>query len=272
MNSHSYNALIYANAKNYNIEAALKLVEEMVERKVGRTIYTYNALLAGYAFQPDDKGVQNVLMALKEERIQPTVGTYALLMDISAQQNRFENILKFLTLLLKDDALTHLDNWSVANALRLLSNHPDIEVLKTAFQACKQTTKYGKLVLNARSWSAYISGLLRYENIPDAKAAVRDMVESGVWPNERYLREILSSFWHTRNVDEYNQVLEYLEAEVPMGYQRALEEAKKNSKLIEDSTGAYEIPHDTSETEIYRKRLFGGNDDDGDDDRFHKSH
>lgn len=178
MTNYTYTALMFAYGKQNDTERVLHLLDEMKSQEVPRTIHTYNAILAAYIHAGEPEKARDVLQQVKAEQLQPTVGTYTLLMEIASLEDRCDNVLKLLNILIKDENLKEIDNHTLATAIRILGKHGHIDTMKVTFHALCVGQKRGKIQLDGRPWNRYIEALLRHEDVEEAKKAAFDMVES----------------------------------------------------------------------------------------------
>jgi pentatricopeptide repeat protein len=72
----------------------------MKEKGLQHNVFSYNALLSAYVVTKDPERGFEILEEMRDNNISANLGTYNILMELSAIEGRLDNVLKFFHLLI----------------------------------------------------------------------------------------------------------------------------------------------------------------------------
>lgn len=194
LNEYTYSALIMAYSKLGDLETARMLFDEMESEGLLISSFPYNALLGGYVLNKDVEKAKELVGKLKKDDMQPTVGTYRLLIELSAQEGRIDNVLKFLNLLIRDNSVDKISDYTISHVVKILGEQGDIDMVRLTFKALKHSEESGRVELGPYSWINYIQLLVSNDFIKEAKAEFANIVQKRLRFGESGARSLINIF------------------------------------------------------------------------------
>ena len=222
LNSYIYNAMIYANGRHGDMITAQRLFAEMQGTDVPVNVHTFNALLAGCIFSKTVGLSKSIVQTMRESNILPSVGTYALLMEISSMENRCDNALKLFRILVRDENVDMIPSFVVATLLRALDQHDHVNTLKETFELLRDPKMRTKVELDGTAWKAYILSMLKHGEVGLARQGLMDMLNDVKTVPQTVVVHVLDAFNEAGHPSIAKEVMAYIEERRPLSVTRAL--------------------------------------------------
>ena len=204
----AFKCLIYAHGQRGDMVKARALFDDMEAKGIKRDIMAYNALLSGHILNHDLTSAFEVVKMIKRDQVQPDMGTYRMLIEMSSREGRMDNVLKFLNLLIKDHAVPFIPDSLLSQVLRILSSHGDLEMVRMTFYALKQgEASRSRVRMEWRSWSQWIRCLITHAKWEEAKRVLEELAVKKVKFGEQGAAAIVRPF--KQAYEEYQRDLEH---------------------------------------------------------------
>jgi len=186
----TYNTLVDACARNWEMQRLPKLLRDMAERNIKPNLITYSAILKGYCQESKVDKAYELLESMREStEFRPDEIMYNSLLDGCARQGMFERGIALLKDMEQDGI--NPTNFTLSVLVKLCNRGGRLE---DAFRMCEEISKKFGFKLNVHVYSNLIQACICYKDLPRAYGVFERMLAEGVRPAARTYKLLTQAY------------------------------------------------------------------------------